>query len=347
MAAAAPYAGPVPLDAKVAFLRQPRSYPESTTRVEAVETHMSWVFLTELHAYKLKKPVCHDELDARTVQQRRFYCEEELRLNRRLAARIYLAVLPLTLDPQGHLQLGGTGEAVDWLVKMQRLPAALMLDHALAAGVASEESMLPVMELLAAFYLACPPVVIAPAAYRRRLGAAMAENRICLGAPAYRLQGGMLASIFINLQAFLQTQSLMLDERVRHGHIVEGHGDLRAEHVYLGPPPAVIDCLEFSRTLRTADSADEICFLALECERLGNPALGEALLQRYAALTGETPPPLLTCFYRALRATTRATLSIRHLDEEKFRYSPEGRRRANDYLALAERHAAMSVSGPG
>lgn len=346
MAATAPYAGPVPLDAKVAFLRESRNYPEPTTRVEAVETHMSWVFLTDLYAYKLKKPVCHDELDARTVQQRRFYCEEELRLNRRLAARVYLAVLPLTLDPQGHLRLGGTGEAVDWLVKMQRLPAALMLDHALAAGPVSAESMLQVMDLLAAFYRTCTPVDITPAAYRRRLGATTAENRICLGAPAYQLQSGMLDSIFTHLQTFLQTQSPMMDERVRGGHIVEGHGDLRAEHVYLGPPPAIIDCLEFSRTLRTADSADEVCFLALECERLGNPALGEALLQRYAALTGETPPAALTCFYRALRATTRATLSIRHLDEEKFRYSPEWRRRANDYLVLAERHAGMAVSGP-
>ena len=146
MAVTEPHAGPVPLDAEVAFLREPRNYPEPTSRVEAVETHMAWVFLTDLHAYKLKKPVCHDELDARTAKRRHFYCDEELRLNCRLAAQIYLAVVPLTLEGHGHLQLDGTGEAIDWLVKMRRLPASQMLDHALADGTVSEETLRPVIE---------------------------------------------------------------------------------------------------------------------------------------------------------------------------------------------------------
>lgn len=344
MAATEANAGAIPLDAKVAFLREPHNYPEPTSRVEAVETHMSWVFLTERYAYKLKKPVCHGEFDARSIGQRQFYCAEELRLNRRLAAQIYLAVLPLTLDAQGHLQLDGEGGVVDWLVKMRRLPAALMLDRALAACTANEETLRPVMALLAAFYSTCTPVAISAADYCHRLGATMAQNCRALGAPAYLLQGDRLDRIFGNLQRFLTTQSGMLHQRVHGGHIIEGHGDLRAEHVFLGQPPAVIDCLEFSRRLRIADSADEIGFLALECERLDGCLLGEALLRRYAALTGDTPPQVLTHFYRALRATTRASLSIRHLDEEKFRYSPEWRRRANDYLDLADRHAGMATS---
>ena len=344
MAATEPHATPVPLEAEVAFLRQPRNYPEPTSRVEAVETHMSWVFLTDQHAYKLKKPVCHDELDARTVERRRFYCEEELRLNRRLAAPVYLAVLPLTLERHGHLQLDGKGEAVDWLVKMRRLPATLMLDHMIPAAAASEATLYPVIALLAAFYKSSAAVAITPDEYHRRLALLMEKNRIRLRAPAYLLQIQTLDHIFANLDSFLQTQAAILDDRVRGGHIIEGHGDLRAEHVYLGHPPAVIDCIEFSRSLRIADSADEICFLALECERLGNRMLGSALLHRYAELSGDTPPAALTSFYRALRATTRATLSIRHLDEEKFRYSPEWRRRANDYLQLADRHAGIAVA---
>ena len=137
---------------------------------------MSWVFLTDLHAYKLKKPVCNDEVDARSVEQRHFYCNEKLRLNRRLAPQIYLAMVPLSLEGHGHLQLDGRGEAMDSLVKMRRLPAALMLDHALAAETASEETLRPAIAVVAAFYQACAPLAMTPAAYRRRLATVMAKT---------------------------------------------------------------------------------------------------------------------------------------------------------------------------
>jgi aminoglycoside phosphotransferase family enzyme len=97
--------------------------------VEAIETHMSWVFLTHDHAYKLKKPVCSSFLDFSTMDARRHYCEEELRLNRRLAAEVYLGIVELTLNSLGHLQLDGSGRAIDWLIKMRRLPMHRMLDY--------------------------------------------------------------------------------------------------------------------------------------------------------------------------------------------------------------------------
>src|SRR5512144_2014808 len=109
--------------AKVAFLLQPRTYPEAPPRIELVETHMSWVFLTERYAYKLKKPVRHDFLDFSTLAARYRNCLEELRLNRRLAWNVYLDIVPLAVDPAGQVRLEGTGEVIDWLVKMRRLPA--------------------------------------------------------------------------------------------------------------------------------------------------------------------------------------------------------------------------------
>ncbi len=105
------------LEAKLAFLKQAAAYPEPTSRVDAIETHMSWVFLTDTHAYKLKKPVRYDYLDFSTIEARHLDSEMEVRLNRRLAAEVYLGVIPLVCDATGVMGLGGAGETIDWLVQ--------------------------------------------------------------------------------------------------------------------------------------------------------------------------------------------------------------------------------------
>ena len=121
----------------------------------------------------------------------------------------------------------------------------------------------------------------------------------------------------------------------RAGRVVEGHGDLRPEHVWLGSPPAIIDCLEFSLALRTLDSADELGFLALECERLGAPELGAALLAQHRELSGDAPPPALVDLYQAMRACVRAGIALWHLKEARYQGSPVWRARATSYLSLA------------
>jgi aminoglycoside phosphotransferase family enzyme len=128
----------IDISTKVAFLRQSASYPGHPSGVDVIQTHMSWVFLTDRLVYKLKKPVRFEFLDFSTLERRHHDCQEEVRLNRRLAQGVYLGVTPLTVDAAGRLHLNGEGEAADWLVKMQRLPRERMLDHAIATGRADE-----------------------------------------------------------------------------------------------------------------------------------------------------------------------------------------------------------------
>lgn len=123
-----PQIGSMDLQAKVACLSRPEIYPERPAAVEVVQTHMSFVFLTGSYAYKLKKPVRYHFLDFSTLEARYRDCQEEVRLNRRLARDVYLGVVPLTLAPQGGLRLGGDGEPVEWLVQMRQLPKRLMLE---------------------------------------------------------------------------------------------------------------------------------------------------------------------------------------------------------------------------
>jgi aminoglycoside phosphotransferase family enzyme len=159
-----------------------------------------------------------------------------------------------------------------------------------------------------------------------------------LSRPVYQLSIEQVHRLCHAQRAIVIDQPNWFDARVRHDRIVEGHGDLRPEHVCLQPEVAVIDCLEFSRDLRIVDPVDELAYLALECERLGMPQLGAVLLQVYGERTGDWPNLELVRFYQGFRAALRATIAIRHLDEEKFRYSSEWRRRAGDYLRLAQCH---------
>lgn len=328
------------LEAKLAFLRQASSYPEPTYRVEAVETHMSWVFLTDRFAYKLKKPACHDALDFCTIEARRFYCEEEIRLNRRLAPHVYLETVPLSVDSHGHLQLVHNGCITDWLVKMRRLPADRMLDVVLRKDAGDAIDMRRIATLLAGFYANAAAGGFTPEQYRNQLQTEIERNLSSLCMPAYQLPAERIRRVCAAQSGLLERHPGLFDERVRAHRIVEGHGDLRPEHVCLIPELAIIDCLEFSRELRTVDAIDEVAFLALECERFGAADLGATLLSEYERQSGDVPEPSLVDFYQSYRAGTRARIAILHLDEEKFRHSAEWRRRAMDYLHLAERHAS-------
>lgn len=328
----------ISLDSKVAFLRQPSSYPETTYWVEAIETHMSWVFLTENFAYKLKKPVQYDSLDFSTPATRRFYCEEEVRLNRRLAPDVYLGVVALGIDSYGHLQLDGS-DAIDWLVKMRRLPMRHMLDYLIQHAKAGPCEIAAIADTLSGFYASCASIAIDPEEYRQGFMRLVDNNLMELGSPAFQLPNKQIEAICTAQQNFLRKNSNLLDERVRAGKIVEGHGDLRPEHICLQPKVAIIDCLEFSRDLRIVDPIDELAFLALECERLGAQELGTLLLQRYGEISGDLPPPELIHFYQSIRAALRAKIAIRHLNEEKYRYSAAWRQRALEYLELASKHS--------
>lgn len=329
---------PVAVEAKVRFLLRPDAYPERPERVETVETHMSWVFLLDGYAYKLKKPVRYDFLDFSTLDARRHDSEEEVRLNRRLAPDVYLGTLPLTLGAGGHLQLGGAGEVVDWLVRMRRLPTERMLDHAIRDHTVGEADVGRVAAALARFYLSAPPIELEPAAYRQRLAERVNDNLRELILPAFGLPVDIVQSISSTQLELIQREPGLFDRRAAEQRIVEGHGDLRPEHVCL-EPTLFIDCLEFQRDYRILDAADELAFLALECERLGGAWVGDILFRTYAEITGDQPPERLLRFYKSYRACLRAKITIWHLKDAEVANPEKWSNRAMEYLGLAWKYA--------
>ncbi len=320
---------------KVAFLARVEAYPELPRRVEVRETHMSWVFLTDERAYKLKKPIRRDYLDFSTVESRRLNCHEELRLNRRLAAPVYRSVLPLLLHADGQLGLSGLGDAVDWLIVMNRLPERAALDRRLRRGLVGPEEIERILLTLAPFYRDAEKAATGEADYCRRFSDAVAANSDKLLAPRFDLPADQVRRIAAELRNFLDRRGGLLAARANAGKIVEAHGDLRPEHIFLVPEPMIIDCLEFNRGMRLLDPAEELAYLAMECSALDADWVGGKLFFHYARLTGDEPPEQLIRFYRASRALLRARLSAEHLETPAIQEPAKWRAKARAYLTLA------------
>lgn len=327
----------IDLDTKVAFLSQPRHYcrPTCPTDVEVVQTHMSWVFLTDREVYKMKKPVRFSFLDFSTLDARRRDCEEEVRLNRRLAPEIYLGSPALCLNENGELQLDQGGTPVEWLVRMRRLPAECMLDHAIETGTVDEEQVRRFTRVLTDFYQRTPPEAMGVEYYLERYRKDIQANRRELAGIDGHLPHALVERITDAQLDFVHRSRTLLRYRVEAQRIIEAHGDLRPQHVCLIPTPVFIDCLEFNREFRLLDPVDELAFLAMECEHAGAAFIGPVMFETYRQALDDDPSERLIAFYQAYRATLRAKLAIWHLkdhgDSEHPRWIEQGR----SYLELA------------
>ncbi len=324
----------VTLEEKVAFLRRPESYPSPAGNVVARETHMSWVFMVGDRVYKLKKPVRFPYLDFSSLERRAAACRAELALNRRLAPDVYLDVVPLTVSAES-LAIGGDGPVADWLVVMRRLDGHGTLEAALVAGRALPSELDRVAATLRAFYRQAQPVHETPEAHLETWRQALALDRRVLLDPRLALPRGLVERPARALALFLERRAGLLAERVRAGRIVDAHGDLRPEHIWLGEPITIIDCLEFDPGLRALDPLDEVAFLHLECTRLGAAWAGDRIREQLKDLLDDDPSTGLFQFYRCHRAMLRARLAIAHLLDPEPRTPERWPALARVYLRLA------------
>jgi aminoglycoside phosphotransferase family enzyme len=329
---------------KVRFLSAPSAYAEAPTDVAVIETHMSFVFLAGNKVYKFKKPVRFPFLDFSTLQAREINCREEVRLNLRLAPDVYLGTIALTLSSDGRLALRGDGSIVEWLVEMRRLPAELMLDRMLVEHRMEEIRTDDLCDTLVSFYRRAKRATLTPAEYVARFSREQEENRSVLTRRKFALDHDRVPAFLAALDARLEADRPLLEERVLLGHVVEGHGDLRPEHICFTVPIAIFDCLEFSDELRQVDPFDELAYFGVECALIGAPAFGQKLIGKMACRFGEPPPDRLITLYTAWRAMLRARLALAHLLDPVPRQPEKWEPLARRYFALAEQALANELS---
>lgn len=267
---------------------------------EAVrETHISWVFLSGDSAYKLKKPIVLPFLDYGTRERRRWTCEEEVRLNRRLAPSIYRGVLALVPEGGGlRLDRADHPDALEHVVWMRRFDES----GTLVAQATCDPDIDAVAARLAEFHAEAPVVTGADPVDSVRAPAGETFDELDdrpTAAAARRFT-----------EAFIARRAADLRARADAGLVRDGHGDLRAEHVLMGDPLEVIDCLEFDAALRAIDVGADLSFLVMDLERLGQPALARRLVSAYRAHGGDPGDDALIAFHAAQRAWVRAKVAL-------------------------------------
>jgi hypothetical protein len=309
--------------------------------MELRETHISWVFLGDKDAFKVKKPVSLGFLDFGTIGKRRLACEAELRLNRRLAPDAYLGLVPITLDASGRHRFGGDGVPVEWAVHMRRLPDARRADVLLEKNDLRGEDVERVAERVARFHReSCASEEAAAFGTPEAIRFNVIENfEQTKGAIDSYLSPRQAREVESWQLAFLEERRELFEERIRAGRIRDGHGDLRLEHVYFGEgsEPTVLDCIEFNDRFRYADVCADVVFLAMDLAWHGKVDFAERFLARYAREGPDYDLYPLVDFYESYRAFVRgkiATFRAKDLSAslaERDRAAAEARR----YFLLA------------
>jgi hypothetical protein len=324
-------------------LRDPTLYPEPTTTVDVRETHISVVFLTDQYAYKLKKPLDLGFLHYSTLAQRRFYCLQELILNRRLSPDVYLAVVALHQDGPRYT-FAARGPVVEYALKMRRLPADCTLEALLKRHALAPQAMDALARLLVAFHRTHAPP--GPAGRFGTLAQVQhdwqenfAQTADCIG---HTLPQTAYTAIQQAVTTFTTRHAAWFAQRVQERRIRDCHGDLRAEHIYLeNSQIRIVDCIEFNNRFRFIDVASEVAFLAMDLDRLGYPTVAHAFVRAYVQHSADVSLYRLLDFYCCYRAYVRGKVAgIRLHEAPALQERPGIQREAAHCFTLAARYAA-------
>jgi aminoglycoside phosphotransferase family enzyme/predicted kinase len=327
----------------------PDFYPHAVQAIEKRETHISAVFLTGDWVYKVKKAVDYGFIDFSTAAKRHRFCKRECELNQRLAVDVYNGVVKITRH-EGGFRLGGSGPTVDYAVRMRQLPETRSLAWQLRTGAMSGDFLWALISHLTAFYTRqepCPQQQSAAAYHHLR---SACENNFHQTLPFVGkcLDRHLFEIVRQATNAFLARRQLLFAQRADEGWIRDGHGDLRACHIYTLPGKGirVIDCIEFDDRLRQIDIVSDLAFLAMDFDFADRPHLSSQMMDIYSQLSRDPGVYLVLPFYKCYRAMVRCKVSCLHLETAGSpRARPEVLEEARRFLKLAYRYA-VSFSRP-
>jgi aminoglycoside phosphotransferase family enzyme/predicted kinase len=300
----------------VKALLKPEAYPETTGKIELVQTQMSFVFLTKEFVYKVKKAVDLGYLDYTTLDKRNFYCQKELELNRRLCPEAYLGVVPITQD-RGAIRIGGRGEAIEYAVRMRRLPQKAMMDVLLANDGVSVEMITGVAQKLAAFHQKAETNAEISAfgeikAVTRNTDENFDQTEKYIGRTISKDNYQRIKNY---TNSFVGENAPLFNKRIKEGRIRDCHGDLHAAHICFADDICIYDCIEFNDRFRYCDVASEMAFLAMDLDHYGRADLSRSLVNAYVDESGDKELLELLGFYKGYRAYVRGKVESFKLDD--------------------------------
>lgn len=326
------------------------AYPEPTSAVHLIQTHVSYIFLTDSFVYKVKKGVDFGFLNFSTMDRRRFYCEEEVRLNNRLSPDLYVGVVEVRETGTGA-SFSGSGRVIDYAVKMRRLPEEKMLHRLVDAGTATESQMVHLADVIARFHLAAETGEefdkygssdFIHGNWEENFRMAKDFINFTLSATDIRLM-----EKWVNL--FIEENKELFLTRIRERWIRECDGDLHMQNMCIVDERIYIfDCIEFNERFRYSDTAADVAFLAMDLDYHHREDLRDVFLDAYEERIGDTSFRQLLNFYKAYRAFVRGKVeSLKALDsaiaEPERR---EAQKEAAQHFRLARRYTLVDRIPP-
>jgi len=323
----------------VQALLDPGAYPDTPQNIELVQTQMSFVFLTDNYVYKVKKPVNLGYLDYTTLEKRQLYCQREVELNRRLCPDIYLGVVPITRD-KGNILVEGQGKAMEYAVKMRRLPQEAMMDVLLADNQVSPQMVTSLAQRLAAFHQTAETNANISAFGNLDT---ITENTEENFTQTEKYIGNTISQekyqhIKTYTDSFIKRNVLLFRKRIESGRVRDCHGDLHAAHICFTNGICIYDCIEFNDRFRYCDVASEVAFLAMDLDHYGRADLSRLFVNSYVAQSQDKELLKLLNFYKCYRAYVRGKVEGFKYDDPHI--SEEERVKtlatARSYFQLAE-----------
>jgi uncharacterized protein len=323
-------------------LLNPEIYPDHPEDIRLIETHISLLFLTGKYVYKVKKPVDFGFLDFTSLEKRKYFCEEEVRLNRRLSPGMYLGVVGITSE-QGQFSIEGRGEVIEYAVKMNQIPEDHLMDRLLEKNRVTGEMIEAVSDKLADFYSSAETSnriksFAKPERVRQDTDENFDQTRKYIGVT---ISKEVYEGVKNKTSRFLEKKKGVFYERIAEDRIRDCHGDLRLEHIFLGDGIFIFDCIEFNERFRYTDVAADIAFLAMDLDYHGREDLSGRLIEAYLQKSGDRGVLNMLDFYKCYRAYVRGKVESFGLDDTNFpeRKKAEARKRAQKYFELSFRYS--------
>jgi len=325
----------------VEALMKPEAYDEHVKQVELKQTHISFVFLAGKFVYKVKKAVNFGFLDFSTLERRRMFCEKELELNKRLCDDMYLEVVPITKSDV--IKIGGEGEAIEYAVKMKRIPEEKIMTRLLEQGKVDKNLVDRMAKIIAEFHqkagtgkkvgeFGSLPMI--ETNWRENFE----QSKEFIGAT---ISGESYSIIHEKVDGFMKTNAALFAKRVAENRIRECHGDIHSGNIFVADKIYIFDAIEFNERFRHCDVASDVAFLAMDLDFKGSSDLSSFFVEKYVSYSGDRELEKLLGFYKCYRSYVRGEVVGFRLNDPNVgeKEKAEAKKEANAYFRLATGYA--------
>lgn len=321
-------------------LKRGNAFPHKTKNIEFIETHISWIFLTGDFVYKIKKPVKFSFLDFSTLEKRKFFCEQELLLNRRLSPEIYLSVEGV-YEKNDELNFRKEGNLVDYAVKLKQLPKEKKMDLLLKQEKVYENDVQAIAKIISEFHKKAK--IINDKNFASSESVQKQIDDITTVKEVIERELGLEEKIdeLLSLcDSFITENKKLMISRQSNGFVKECHGDLHSANIFLADKIYIFDCIEFNEAFRYIDTASEIAFMAMDLDYFGKEKLSKSFVQEYISLSGDKELLKLLNLYKSYRANVRCKVAALELHSGLSKgHKKDVCKRIENYLNLALKYA--------